>query len=199
MNTSFVSAEGLRNPLSKTFTNKGGIMMNTSAVAKMLGVSPSTIQRWVKQANLQMERTELGHYQFSEESIEILKNIQEQLNNGVLLQDLKIKGNKPRKAKVTAAPSDLMYEKLMERINNLENKLGGKADDIVSYQILHHRREIEDLQNEVGRLSDIIESLQQAAVQKETVVEKESKMAIIPSTPFRKFKKRNILSSFFGF
>jgi chromosome-anchoring protein RacA len=174
-------------------------MMNTSAVAKMLGVSPSTIQRWVKQANLQMERSELGHYQFSEESIEILKNIQEQLNNGVLLQDLKIKGKKSRKATVTPAPSDIRYEKLTERINNLENKLGGKADDIVSYQILHHRREIEDLQNEVGRLSDIIESLQQAAVQKEAVVEKESKMAIIPSTPFRKFKKRNILSSFFGF
>jgi chromosome-anchoring protein RacA len=55
------------------------------------------------------------------------------------------------------------------------------------------------LQSEVERLSDIIESLQQAAVQKEIVVEKESKMAIIPSTPFRKFKKRNILSSFFGF
>ena len=173
--------------------------MNTSAVAKMLGVSPSTIQRWVKQANLQMERTELGHYQFSEDSIKILKDIQEQLNNGVLLQDLKLKQKKTRKATVSAGPSEVFLEKLINRIDGLENKLASKADDIVSYQLLQHRREIEDLQNEVTRLNTIIEGLQQAAVETAMVVEMESKPVFTPVTSLRKFKKRNAISAFFGF
>lgn len=173
-------------------------MMNTTAVAKMLGVSPSTIQRWVKQANLQMERTELGHYQFSEESIKTLKDIQVQLNKGVLLQDLKLKVKKPRKATVTAGQSDVVMAKLINRIDDLENMLGGKANDIVSYQILQHRREIEDLQNEVTRLSEIVQAMQETAAHREEIVEKENKPVFTPVTSLRKFKKRNKLSSFFG-
>jgi len=173
--------------------------MNTSAVAKMLGVSPSTIQRWVKQANLQMERTELGHYQFSEESIQVLQDIQEQLNNGVLLQDLKLKGKKPRKATVTVAPNDSMMEKLLERMDRLENKLNGKADDVVSYQILQHRRELEDLQNEIARLNEVIVGLQQAAAHFEEGANEENKASFSPVASFRKLKKRSFISSFFGF
>lgn len=173
--------------------------MNTSAVAKLLGVSPSTIQRWVKQANLQMERTELGHYQFSEESIEILKDIKEQLNNGVLLQDLKIKGKKPRKATIPSVRTDATIEKLSERIQDLEYKLGGKADDIVSYQILQHRKEIEELHNNVARLTEMVESMQQAASAKEAAGEESIKEVYTPVASLRKLKKRNILTSFFGF
>lgn len=43
--------------------------MNSSEVAKHLGVSTSTVQRWVKQLNLPMERNERGHYTFKEEDL----------------------------------------------------------------------------------------------------------------------------------
>lgn len=58
--------------------------MNTNEVAKLLGVSASTIQRWIKQLQLPMERNERGHYHFSQEDIELLKEIHEQLQNGTL-------------------------------------------------------------------------------------------------------------------
>lgn len=173
--------------------------MNTSAVAKLLGVSPSTIQRWVKQANLQMERTELGHYQFSEESIEVLKDIKEQLNNGVLLQDLKIKGKKHRKATIPVVKPDQSVEKLLKRMEEFEKKLDRKADEVVSYQILQHRREIEELQNEVARLTEVITSMEEAAAHRETVTQEENKLLLTPGNSLKKFKKRNIISSFFGF
>jgi chromosome-anchoring protein RacA len=173
--------------------------MNTSAVAKLLGVSPSTIQRWVKQANLQMERTELGHYQFSGESIEILKDIKDQLNNGVLLQDLKIKGRKHRKATIPAVKPDLSVEKLMKRMEEIEKRLDRKADEVVSYQILQHRREIEELQNEVGRLTEVITSMEEAAAQRERVTQEENKLSLTPGNTLKRLKKRNIISSFFGF
>lgn len=173
--------------------------MNTSAVAKMLGVSPSTIQRWVKQANLQMERTELGHYQFSEESIEVLKDIKNQLNNGVLLQDLKLKGKKSRKATVVAQPtSDGLKEELSDRMDKLEKKVDGKADDIVSYQILQHRRELEEMQAEIAQLKELIESLKQAASAQEDTVQSENKPKFSQIGTFKKLKKRNFISSFLG-
>ncbi|MBS8264314.1 MerR family transcriptional regulator [Mesobacillus boroniphilus] len=173
--------------------------MNTSAVAKLLGVSPSTIQRWVKQANLQMERSELGHYQFSEDSIEILKDIKEQLNNGVLLQDLKIKGRKHRKAAIPVVKPDFSVDKLMKRMEEFENRLNRKADEVVSYQILQHRREIEELQNEVARLKEVITSMEETAAQQEHVAEEENQPALAPISSLRKFRKRNIIGSFFGF
>lgn len=169
--------------------------MNTSAVAKMLGVSPSTIQRWVKQANLQMERTELGHYQFSEESIGVLKKIQEQLNQGVLLQDLKIM--KPRKAAVTV--NDTAIAVLNNRVDRVECELNGKADEVVSYQLLQHRQEIEELKTEVARLQELVRSMHQVAVQQEHPDLDESKPTYTPVSSLRKYKKRKILSSFFGF
>jgi chromosome-anchoring protein RacA len=173
--------------------------MNTSAVAKLLGVSPSTIQRWVKQANLQMERTELGHYQFSEDSIEILKDIKDQLNKGALLQDLKIKGRKHRKATIPAVKPDIAMDQLMKRMENFETRLNSKADEVVSYQILQHRREIEELQNEIARLSEVIASMEEAAAQQEQLAEEENKPSLTPISTLRKFRKRNIISSFFGF
>ena len=173
--------------------------MNTSAVAKLLGVSPSTIQRWVKQASLQMERTELGHYQFSEESIEILKDIKDQLNKGVLLQDLKIKGRKHRKATIPAVKPDIAMDKLLERMEDFENRLNRKADEVVSYQILQHRREIEELQNEVASLKEVISSMEEAAAQQEHVAMEEKQPSLAPVSSLRKFRKRNIISSFFGF
>ncbi|NKE06168.1 MULTISPECIES: MerR family transcriptional regulator [Mesobacillus] len=173
--------------------------MNTSAVAKLLGVSPSTIQRWVKQANLQMERTELGHYQFSEESIEVLKDIKDQLNSGVLLQDLKVKGRKHRKATIPAVKPDLPMGKLMKRMEEIEKRLDRKADEVVSYQLLQHRREIEELQKEVARLTEVITSMEEAAAQRETVTQEANKLSLTPGHTLKKFKKRNIISSFFGF
>lgn len=173
--------------------------MNTSAVAKLLGVSPSSIQRWVKQANLQMERTELGHYQFSEESIEILKDIKEQLNKGVLLQDLKVKGRKHRTATIPAVKRDIAMDKLSERMEDFENRLNRKADEVVSYQILQHRREIEDLQNDVARLKEFITNMEEAAAQLEQAAKEEEKQSLTPISSLRKFRKRNIISSFFGF
>lgn len=173
--------------------------MNTSAVAKMLGVSPSTIQRWVKQANLQMERTELGHYQFSPESIEVLKEIKKQLNNGILLQDLNLKGRKVRKAEVVTKAKDERYEELERRIDWLERKLERKADEVVAYQILQHRRELEDIQLEVKRLVEVIKGFEQAAAESEISQDMNKKDGFMEAPAIRKIKKRNFINSFFGF
>ncbi|WP_121613284.1 MerR family transcriptional regulator [Mesobacillus foraminis] len=171
--------------------------MNTNAVAKLLGVSPSTIQRWVKQANLRMKRNELGHYVFSDESIEILKSIQEKVNNGVLLQDIAAAAKKTRQAAVKTEVAHPDFDKLTAKISELEAKLERKADEIVSYQLLQHRREIEELNETIDHLKDRIEMLEDKSAKDQ--LEAESLIAAgAEENFFKKLKKTKLISSILG-
>jgi chromosome-anchoring protein RacA len=173
------------------------IGMNTNAVAKLLGVSPSTIQRWVKQANLKMDRNELGHYVFSEDSIEVLRKIQVQVNNGVLLQDIAA-ATKIKRQAVIKTDSHPHYEKLETKIAELERKMERKADEIVSYQLLQHRREIEELHDTIHALTERIDMLEDKLSEipaAETLIAASSE----ENSFFKRLKKKNFISSFLGF
>jgi chromosome-anchoring protein RacA len=168
--------------------------MNTAEVSKLLGVSQSTIQRWVKQLELPMERNERGHYHFNAEDIEILKTIQDQVQNGTLLQEIAAaKEKKPRIALVKKPETDTTMNRIFEKINDLERRLNEKADSVTSYQLLQHRREIEDLQEEIKHLTEKISFLESSLSCDEKI-----------ETPIheelsRKPKKRKMLSFLFGF
>ncbi|GIN87921.1 chromosome-anchoring protein RacA [Heyndrickxia sporothermodurans] len=163
--------------------------MNTTSVAKLLGVSQSTIQRWIKQLDLDMERNELGHYHFNDNDISILKEIQEQIQNGKLLQEVVITDKKVRKGKVTTTQSN----PLLKRIEQLERQLGYKADNVVSYQLLSHRRELEDLEKEVHRLHLKIEQLEEKLTENQLPFSTQQK-----KEPFQE-KKKNLFKLLFNF
>ncbi|MEH7177712.1 MerR family transcriptional regulator [Neobacillus vireti] len=172
--------------------------MNTSEVAKLLGVSASTIQRWVKQLELPMERNERGHYHFNKEDIDLLKNIQTQIQNGTLLQEIApVREKKTRKGIVKEPENNAELERLYTIVTELEAKVNSKADSVASYQLLQHRREIEELQNQVKDLTAQVESIQTQL--------NESKKSILPDQPLVlekgkvNRKKKNFVSSFFGF
>ncbi|EIJ79793.1 polar chromosome segregation protein [Bacillus methanolicus PB1] len=168
--------------------------MNTSAVAKLLGVSQSTVQRWVKQLNLKMERNELGHYVFKDEDIELLKQVHEQLKNGVPLQDLAVNAKKIRKG-TGKISNDRVNEELVNKINDLEKRLDDKADSVVSYQLLQHRREIEELQNEIKKLHKRIELLEQKHSEKK----KSENLLVFDQTGQKKNQRKKFISMLFGF
>jgi chromosome-anchoring protein RacA len=172
--------------------------MNTNDVAKLLGVSSSTIQRWVKQLELPMERNERGHYHFNDEDIDLLKNIQEQIQNGALLQEIApVQEKKSRKGTVKAGDNNAALERLYTIVNELEAKMNSKADSVASYQLLQHRKEIEDLEKQVKVLTKQVEMLQSQL--------DELKKTSLPDKPLVldqgkvKRKKKNIVSSLFGF
>ncbi|NHM31177.1 MerR family transcriptional regulator [Neobacillus terrae] len=168
--------------------------MNTAEVSKLLGVSQSTIQRWVKQLELPMERNERGHYHFNDEDIEILKTIQDQVQNGTLLQEIAAaKEKKSRIALVKKPETDTQMNRIFEKINDLERRLNEKADSVTSYQLLQHRREIEDLQEEIKHLTEKISFLESSLRTSERI---ETPIHEVLS---RKPKKRKMLSFLFGF
>ncbi|WP_285766311.1 MerR family transcriptional regulator [Peribacillus sp. SI8-4] len=164
--------------------------MNTSAVARLLNVSHSTIQRWVSQLNMEVERNQLGHYQFSEEDIALLRKIQNQLNEGIILQKVSISENKIRKATVAKNPDIAKeHEQLIERVVRLENGLKTKADDVVSYQLLQHRSEMEEMHKLVKKLEARIEALETPIIQPFDYFLAAEETAITKKTKKRPFMK----------
>ncbi|WP_370576418.1 MerR family transcriptional regulator [Neobacillus niacini] len=180
------------------FFKQGGIIMNTSEVAKLLGVSASTIQRWVKQLELPMERNERGHYHFNNEDIELLKNIQTQIQHGTLLQEIApVQEKKARKGTVKTIENSAELERLYSIVSELEAKVNSKADSVASYQLLQHRREIEDLQSQVIELSKQVESLHSQLYEIKKTTMPDKSLTLDQGKVNR--KKKNIVSSLFGF
>ena len=174
--------------------------MNTKSVAEMLGISTRTVQRWVKQLNLNMARNDLGHFIFTEENIEQLKQVKKQLDEGILLQDITLEKSKRSGIVKNSQPEknkEEIQEVLEDKISLLETSLYQKADSVVSYQLLQHRREIEELQEQVsyltGRLSDLEELF---FLVNETAASLDQKQFEDPLSPR---KKKNFLRRIFGF
>ncbi|RFU66271.1 MerR family transcriptional regulator [Peribacillus glennii] len=172
--------------------------MNTSTVSNMLGVSQSTIKRWIKHLDLNMERNDQGHYLFSEEDIELLKKIQEQLTSGMVLQEIEVSGGIVRKGKIKSPGNDETgSEKLAAKIEELEKRLDNKADSVTSYQLLQHRREIEELQQEVKTLHERLGALEN--LQGEIKKNRPADLLVFDqANSVKKPKKKKILSILFG-
>lgn len=169
--------------------------MNTSAVARLLNVSHSTIQRWVTQLNMEVDRNQLGHYQFSDDDIDLLRKVQDQLNEGVVLQKVSISEKKIRKATVqkNQAETDKGHDELIERVSRLEKGLKTKADDVVSYQVLQHRSEMEDMQKLVDKLEARIQVLETTQVPPADFF-----LASEEAAAAKKAKKKPFMKNFFG-
>ncbi|MGG3888482.1 MerR family transcriptional regulator [Metabacillus fastidiosus] len=175
--------------------------MNTTAVSKLLNVSPRTVMRWAKQLNLQLERNELGHYQFSEADITSLQNVKDQLAKGVLLQDITAEGQKKKRIGIvnnTEIQMDYNQHEFQERLDDLERTINGKADDVVSYQLLQHRKEMEELIKKIASLEEKVQNMEKEATKTEHKKEK----VLIFDHPEQKTsfqpKRKNIISSIFG-
>lgn len=174
--------------------------MNTSTVSKLLGVSPSTIKRWIKHLELNMERNDQGHYLFSNEDIELLKKIQEQLCNGMVLQDIEVDMGKIRRGTLKSqdGSSKSGNEVLLAKVEELEKRLDNKADGVTSYQLLQHRREIEELQQEVKMLHERLAALEK--LQGEMKKNRSADLLVFDqSQAMKKPKKKKLLSMLFGF
>jgi chromosome-anchoring protein RacA len=169
--------------------------MNTSEVSKLLGVSSSTILRWITQLKLDIDKTANGHYRFSDEDISLLQQIQEQLQNGTSLQNIEMGEKKVRKATITTKqvlPNEhTIVEKLQEKVTQIEKRLDTKADDVVSYQLLQHRSDIEELQKTVQQLTKHLETL-------EAKMQPDYYLAFNETATTEKQKKKPFFKTFFG-
>jgi chromosome-anchoring protein RacA len=168
--------------------------MNTSSVAKQLGVSSSTVKRWVKQLKLNLDRNEMGHFTYRQEDVDLLMIYKEQQNEALLVYNEIAAGKEfSRRGTVHSSITD-DNSLLLNRIKCLESIVQSKADQVVSYQILQHRREMEEMQATLEKLEERIRVLEAAQVPSSTLVDpSEQPLNIKP----RRHKKQSILQSVF--
>ncbi|MEK3990657.1 MerR family transcriptional regulator [Robertmurraya sp. FSL R5-0851] len=168
--------------------------MNTSSVAKQLGVSSSTVKRWVKQLKLNLEKNEMGHFTYRQEDVDLLITYKEQQNEALLVYTEISAGKDYLRRGTVHTSMDDDDSVLLNRIKCLESIVQSKADQVVEYQILQHRREMEEMQATLEKLEERIRELEAQQVSPSTLVTpSEQPINIKP----RRKKKHWILQSLF--
>ncbi|WP_257351803.1 MerR family transcriptional regulator [Pseudalkalibacillus decolorationis] len=135
-------------------------LIKTKAASKKLNVNPTTIQRWVKYFEIPCPKNDHGHYLFRESDIEQLQSIQEQLNQGMQMSDIKLQKQAKRedhpKRKSGLKEMDDRFKQLQSELDILDQKVSQKADEVLSYQVLQHRKDLDQMST---RLTDLEEKM----------------------------------------
>lgn len=168
---------------------------STRDVAVKLGVSTTTVKRWVAFFQGWFQKDEFGHYVFLAEDVNRLRIIKEQLQEGKTMQSIMDAHNNsiPREKAPSPLPLPIETDELRKRISQLELLLGQKADDIVNVQVLQHRNELEEIRKMVQALAADVETIQRSLSR-----HSERTLASLRETP-KATKKKSFLSMLFSF
>ncbi|AGT33436.1 MerR family transcriptional regulator [Geobacillus genomosp. 3] len=139
--------------------------LKTPDVAARLGVSPKTVQRWVRKYNIPLQKNEAGHYLFDEKTVALLERVK--FEQGAALEA------PPASDRPSTPPPNVPIhtlfqgyvepeiERVSSRLEQLERQLEQKADDVVSIQLLHHRQEMEEITARLTALEQLVARLEQ--------------------------------------
>jgi chromosome-anchoring protein RacA len=167
--------------------------MNTAALAAKVGVTPKRIRKWIKQYEITCKKNEFGHYVFDEHDYLVFCEIHGKMNDGNPINKSDI--NPPRKgiAKVlsttTEPPLQQSFEYLSERIDRNERRIEQKANEVVSYQLLQHRKEIDELNEKIVKLESYIQNLEKEKQEKKRT--SEEPLILDPTPPKTSKLRRN--------
>ncbi|WP_157811992.1 chromosome-anchoring protein RacA [Alteribacter populi] len=168
----------------------------TKSVAERLGVNPTTVQRWIKYFKLDCEMNELGHYVLTEDTVHTLQVIHKQLSEGKKLKDVKLGGTKEPirdKEMVASHVFNDRFGQILLHVDQLEKKLSEKADEVVEYQMLQHRQEIDDLADLLKKVDKRLQSLEHS------ISEKENQVVYLNNHKKPKGPKKKMFSNIFSF
>lgn len=174
----------------------------TPFIAKKLGVSPKAVVRIAQQLNLTI-KNKYGHFIFTQGDLDLM------------LEYHRSQMDQPQNSQTTQKPSSNDVEKLKTQINTIvqntssndfeqltaqfttitrrldrmEEQMQDKANDVVTYQLLQHRREIEEMLERIQKL--------------EAALKKEEPIYITPDAKptyerEKKPKRRKMIFSIFG-
>ncbi|MDP4549764.1 MerR family transcriptional regulator [Alkalihalobacillus macyae] len=138
------------------------MLLKTKQVSDELGVNPTTVQRWVKYFELSCEKNEKGHFLFTNDTLEELKSIKNDLRKGYSME--KIKGGTIEKSSPIKVISQESFEQRLDRftvrLEQLERQLEEKANEVITVQVLQHRSELDELVKKVTSLEEKLVELE---------------------------------------
>lgn len=141
-------------------------ILKTKDAAELLSVSQTTVKRWASAFPDFFPKDKFGHYIFTEQELDLLRHIQERINQGDTLEGMDLPVEKPAQSGEPAlsaqpgqpAPGGLAMDHIAARMDHLEHALERKADEVVSIQLLQQRKELEELRQRVAQLAAALEA-----------------------------------------
>lgn len=175
----------------------------TPFIAKKLGVSPKAVVRIAQQLNLTIEKNKYGHFIFTQEDLnqmlEYHRSQLEQSQNSQPTHTTSVNNVEELTTQVStivqnSSSNDFeqfasQLNTITRRLDRMDEQMQDKANDVVTYQLLQHRREMEEMLERIQKL--------------EAALKKEEPIYITPdSKPTyereKKPKRRKMIFSIFG-
>lgn len=172
-------------------------ILKTKEVAERLSVSQTTIKRWAAMFPDYFPKDRLGHYIFSGQEVGLLQSIKDRIDQGESLDSIDLKGIKSP-AELLQEPSptpDKPMEELLSRIVHIEHSLDQKADEVVSFQLLQQRKELEDLRQMIQQLAVSLETIRKPSTEAASISTIRPAAAAKHQVPSR---KRGLLRTLFS-
>ncbi|MCM3617120.1 MerR family transcriptional regulator [Sutcliffiella horikoshii] len=164
--------------------------LKTHEVAKELGMAPRTIRKWVQKYNIPCTKNDYGHYVYDAEAISLLETLKTNSEVAAAYDYDTVNPPSQKNPEKDVTIVQQRMDTLLERVTRTEQLVQQKADDVVSYQLLQQRKEIEELTKKVEKMEGIIDQLHE----KQTKKLDPPLIFDQPSQP----KRRNVFRSIFG-
>ncbi|EMA6344261.1 chromosome segregation protein [Bacillus cytotoxicus] len=154
----------------------------TPFIAKKLGVNPKAVVRIAQQLNLTIQKNKYGHYIFTKSDFDQML----EYHRSQMEQD----STSQTKSSNEIEQLVIQLNTITKRLDHIEEQMQDKANDVVTYQLLQHRREMEEMLTKIEKL--------------ETSIQKEEPVYITPDSQStyereKKPKRRKMILSMFGF
>ncbi|MFC0559931.1 chromosome-anchoring protein RacA [Halalkalibacter alkalisediminis] len=174
--------------------------LKTKEVSEVLGVNPTTVQRWAKYFGLVCETNEHGHFLFTQEHVETMREVQIQLQQGKKMKEIQLgmglNQMEKNELNIKTATYEEKLEEVITRVGELDRKLSQKADEVVSYQLLKHRSELEDMMKMIKNLEGRLNKIENRMQDHNIPEERELPMAVGGSVNKNKWRSLMQIFSF---
>ncbi len=155
----------------------------TPMVAEKLGVSSKVVLRIVQQLHLNLAKNKFGHYLFTQEDIDQIRAYHEATKG---MEEAAV--TRVEESSIDTSSFQQQIQELVARMEKNEALIREKASDVVAYQVLQHRNEIEELTSRIKQLEERIAVLES----------RQSNVQPLHSYKTEKPKRKNMLLSMFG-
>ncbi|MBB5173595.1 MerR family transcriptional regulator [Texcoconibacillus texcoconensis] len=180
--------------------------MKTKVASDKLGVNPTTVQRWIREFDLHCDVNEKGHYLISASVFHALEEIQRQLQQGFTKKEVVLPTEQENKNKagedtisketptmIETSVFEERFAQVMATVDQLEKKVNQKADEVVEYQVLNHRQEMDHMSEVLTKLEERMDRIEEA------LTERPKNVVSIEEPKLKKQAPKKRLASLFSF
>ncbi|WP_088102165.1 RacA protein [Halalkalibacter urbisdiaboli] len=139
--------------------------IDVAELSQRLEIDFTTLKQWTNYFGMEWKVNELGHEGLTENQLKTLVSIKSQLQLGKVLDEIDLDEVKANMVDARVYENKLNH--VIEQVTDLEQRISQKADEVVSYQLLKQRSELEEMFEKLTRLEQRISKMENKVKQPE--------------------------------